>query len=166
MGPAVWTNQGAIYDPIANDWTIVAAPPGWNNVGDAQCAVLASGILMLASPFDTRSALLDPVTLTWTANTDKTGTPILDKNVYPWLASSPTIFASSEFSYTHNSELKIQIHPIVFHSMFRKKIYSRLGLQQVSIFPDMGLDEYNPVFLSMVGVLANHFHFLRIQLYS
>ena len=31
----VWTNQGAIYDPVANTWTPVNPPNGWNNIGDA-----------------------------------------------------------------------------------------------------------------------------------
>lgn len=63
---AVWTNRGAIYDPNADTWTEIAPPPGWANIGDAQCAVMPDGKFLLANPFDTRMAILDPVSLTWT----------------------------------------------------------------------------------------------------
>jgi len=65
-GGAVWTNKGAVYDPVANAWTPLAPPAGWNNIGDAQCTVLSDGTFMLGNPFDTRIAILDPGTLTYT----------------------------------------------------------------------------------------------------
>ena len=65
-GNAVWSRRGAVYDPLANTWTTQPAPAGWTNIGDAQCAVLNDGRFFLASPFDLRSAVLDPSTLTWT----------------------------------------------------------------------------------------------------
>jgi hypothetical protein len=65
-GNAVWTRKGAIYDQTTGIWTNLPAPPGWANIGDAQCAVLPDGRFFLASPLDTRSAVLDPATLTWT----------------------------------------------------------------------------------------------------
>jgi len=61
-----WTNKGAIYDPVKNIWTPVEAPSGWNNVGDAQSAVLSNGTYMLANYNNGESALLDAKTLTWT----------------------------------------------------------------------------------------------------
>jgi hypothetical protein len=70
-GPkAVWTNLGAIYDPLKDSWTPVSAPiaSAWTTIGDAQSIVLADGTFMLASccainpPAD---ILLDPKTLTW-----------------------------------------------------------------------------------------------------
>lgn len=71
----VWTNLGAIYDPVANAWTPVAAPTGsgWSAIGDAQSTVLSNGVFMLASCCGNPAtdALLDPTTLTWTA----TGAP-------------------------------------------------------------------------------------------
>jgi len=74
-GTGVWTNLGAIYDPIANQWTAVAAPIGaaWAMIGDAESTVLANGTYMLATCCGNpdADALLDPQTLTWTA----TGAP-------------------------------------------------------------------------------------------
>jgi len=72
-GPPVWTNKGAIYDPIANTWTSLAPPSGWSNIGDAQCTVLPDGTLVMANPFDTRMAAFDPLTLTW-SNISNTNT--------------------------------------------------------------------------------------------
>jgi hypothetical protein len=71
-----WTNLGAIYDPVANAWTSVAPPSGWQNIGDAQGIVLANGTYMQANCCSTQSALLDPRTLTWTP----TGTGKSDVN--------------------------------------------------------------------------------------
>ena len=64
--PAVWTNKGAVYDPLADAWTVLRPPTGWTNIGDAQATVLADGRFMLANPFDKRIAILDPVSLTYT----------------------------------------------------------------------------------------------------
>jgi hypothetical protein len=64
---ADWTTLGAIYDPLANKWTRVAPPGGWNIMGDAQSVVLPDGTFMLANccSFPPSAALLDPKTLTW-----------------------------------------------------------------------------------------------------
>jgi hypothetical protein len=62
---AVWTNLGAIYDPVANAWTSVNPPAGWLNIGDAQSVVLPNGTYMQANCCTTQQALLDAKTLTW-----------------------------------------------------------------------------------------------------
>jgi hypothetical protein len=64
---AVWTNQGAIYDPIADTWTAVKPPAGWKTIGDAQGTVLADGTYMLANCCTTETALFNAKKLTWTA---------------------------------------------------------------------------------------------------
>jgi hypothetical protein len=63
---AVWTSQGAIYNPASNTWTSVAPPSGWSSIGDAQSAVLPNGTFMLANALTFESALLNASTLTWT----------------------------------------------------------------------------------------------------
>ena len=65
---AVWTTQGAIYDPVADSWTNVAPPSGWVNTGDAQSVNLANGTYMQASCCDSppKWAYLNPTTLMWT----------------------------------------------------------------------------------------------------
>ncbi len=60
-----WTTQGAIYDPVADSWTAIAPPAGWQTIGDAQSAVLADGRFLLADCCSTNSALLDAKKLAW-----------------------------------------------------------------------------------------------------
>ncbi len=74
-GNPVWTNKGALYNPVTNTWQSVAPPGGWNNIGDAQSDVLANGTFILAqacqnctSPTGTLStaqALFNPTGRTW-----------------------------------------------------------------------------------------------------
>ena len=71
-----FTKLGAIYDPVANTWTSVTAPTGWNSIGDASTVVLSTGTLMLANTTTAQAALLNPFTLTWTP----TGTGKFDIN--------------------------------------------------------------------------------------
>jgi hypothetical protein len=63
---AVWTNQGAIYDPRKDTWTMVAPPAGWSTIGDAQSVVLPDGTFMQANCCTTQAALLSLATMTWT----------------------------------------------------------------------------------------------------
>jgi hypothetical protein len=60
------TNLGAIYDPIANTWTPLAAPPGWDYIGDSPSVVLPDGRFVVGRKLDMQVAALDPATLTWT----------------------------------------------------------------------------------------------------
>jgi hypothetical protein len=71
---AVWSNRGAIYNPVTNRWASVAPPPGWSNIGDAASDVLNNGTFMLQHPCNTcltnpdltvDDALLNAKTLTW-----------------------------------------------------------------------------------------------------
>ncbi len=72
---AVWSNEGAIYNPATNTWASVAPPPGWTNMGDAASDVLDNGTFMLEQPcntcvtnpnFTVDDALLNANNLTWT----------------------------------------------------------------------------------------------------
>jgi hypothetical protein len=71
---AVWSDEGAIYNPVTNTWNSVAPPPGWTNMGDAASDVLDNGTFMLQQPCNTcltnpdltvDDALLNAKTLTW-----------------------------------------------------------------------------------------------------
>ncbi|MGH6889960.1 MAG: hypothetical protein ACREHF_12325 [Rhizomicrobium sp.] len=48
-GGGTWTNKGALYDPVKDSWTSVAAPAGWSQIGDAESVILPNGTYMLAS---------------------------------------------------------------------------------------------------------------------
>ena len=76
FGSPVWTNLGAIYNPVNNTWTPVTAPSGWTTIGDAQNAILANGKFMLANCCTLEAAFLNPNNLTWTP----TGTGKADSN--------------------------------------------------------------------------------------
>ena len=67
FGSFVLTNQGAIYDPIANTWTSLAPPTGWDYIGDSPSVVLPNGQFLVGRKLDTLMAELDPGTLQWTA---------------------------------------------------------------------------------------------------
>jgi len=66
FGNFAFTNQGAVYDPAKNTWTMQKPPAGWGFIGDSPSTVLPNGDFLLGSKFDKRIAELDPVTLTWT----------------------------------------------------------------------------------------------------
>jgi hypothetical protein len=65
----VWTNKGAIYDPVANVWTTVNPPAGWANIGDSPAIVQADGVFMMGQGgiASKKQVLFNPATLTWTA---------------------------------------------------------------------------------------------------
>jgi hypothetical protein len=65
-GQFTLTNLGAVYDPIANTWTPLNPPPGWDFIGDSPATVLADGRFVVGRKLDMQVAALDPATLTWT----------------------------------------------------------------------------------------------------
>lgn len=75
---AVWTNQGAIYDPVANVWTQVNPPAGWANIGDSPGIVQPDGVFMMGQGgiSSTKQVTFNASNLTWTAitNTGKADT--------------------------------------------------------------------------------------------
>lgn len=75
------TDQGAIYDPVADSWTCIAPPTGaWAKIGDAQSVVLPDGTFMIANIGDDEVVTLNLSTNPPTYNpsftpTGKTGDP-------------------------------------------------------------------------------------------
>lgn len=43
------TNATEIYDPVADTWTVISPPPGWNAVGDAPVKTLFDGTVLLGN---------------------------------------------------------------------------------------------------------------------
>jgi len=76
FGNYVWTNMGAIYDPLTNVWTPMNPPSGWSSIGDASSVVLTNGTFMMANCCTEQQALLNASTLTWTP----TGSGKFDEN--------------------------------------------------------------------------------------
>ena len=67
FGSFSFTNLGEVYDPLANTWTPLTPPAGWQYIGDSPCAVLPNGHFIIGRKFDMQMADLDPSTMTWTA---------------------------------------------------------------------------------------------------
>jgi hypothetical protein len=65
-GQFALTNLGAVYDPVAQTWTPVQPPPGWENIGDSPSVVLPDGTFLLGDKLHMRASLLNPATMTWT----------------------------------------------------------------------------------------------------
>jgi Kelch motif len=65
------TTDSEIYDPVLNTWKSMSPPAGWAAVGDAPCCVLADGRLLLGSISDTKTAIFDPTTDTFSAGPNK-----------------------------------------------------------------------------------------------
>jgi hypothetical protein len=65
------TNKTEIYEPTSDTWTEIAAPSGWTRVGDAASAVLPDGRVLLGNLDDTRTAIFNPSTGTFSAGPTK-----------------------------------------------------------------------------------------------
>jgi hypothetical protein len=67
FGEFAFTNKTAIYDPLANTWTMIDPPKGWCCIGDSPEIVLPDGRFVLGYKFKTKMAALDPKTLKWSS---------------------------------------------------------------------------------------------------
>ena len=65
------TNQGAIYDPVANTWTTVTPPKGWNYIGDSPSVVLPNGNYLIGNKLTKQMRELNPKTMQWTTVSSK-----------------------------------------------------------------------------------------------
>jgi hypothetical protein len=63
--PFTLTNQGAIYDPRTDTWSPLAAPPGFNYIGDSPNAVLPDGRFLLGDKLTKQVSAFDPRTMRW-----------------------------------------------------------------------------------------------------
>jgi hypothetical protein len=68
------TNTCEIYDPVADSWAVLSAPPSsanpattWTQIGDSPSTVLPDGTFLMASFATTDVAKFDPATNTWAA---------------------------------------------------------------------------------------------------
>jgi len=61
-----FSNQGAIYNPLTDKWSLLKPPKGWLNIGDSPSSMLPDGRFMVGDKFHNKVAALDPSTLKWT----------------------------------------------------------------------------------------------------
>ena len=69
-GVGLDTNQGEIYDPVADAWTPISRPP-WAGVGDASCAILPEGSLMIGALGTPECLIYNPSTDSWAVAANK-----------------------------------------------------------------------------------------------
>ncbi len=67
FAPSGLTNMSAVYDPVANAWTMIPAPPGQPYIGDVPSSILPNGTFVFGSKLDRKMWSLDPSTLSWTS---------------------------------------------------------------------------------------------------
>jgi hypothetical protein len=67
FGPTSLTNMSAVYDPVANTWTMIAPPSGTPYIGDVPSTLLPDGIFIFGAKLGKAMWSLDPATLTWTS---------------------------------------------------------------------------------------------------
>jgi Kelch motif protein len=65
------TKKCEMYQPSTDSWTSIDPPAGWDYIGDAPCAVLPDGRMLLGSIVDTKTAIYDPISNTWTSAASK-----------------------------------------------------------------------------------------------
>ncbi len=80
-----WQTNGAIYDPAANSWTVVAPPDGWTTVGNAMSLVLPDGTFMMGNCCSDEVAKLNAATLTWTPLVGSDPEPDTYNNEEAWV---------------------------------------------------------------------------------
>jgi hypothetical protein len=104
FGQGDWTKLAAIYDPIANTWTPLAAPSGWANIGDAQSVVLPNGTMMLANSVANQQAILDPTTHTWTTTGTNKGDHNNDEEGWTLLPDGSVLTVDTPSAFGNDAE--------------------------------------------------------------
>jgi hypothetical protein len=97
------TNQGAIYDPVANTWTTVTPPKGWNYIGDSPSTVLANGDYLIGNKLTKEMRKLDPATMKWTTAASKGKSDFNAEEGWTLLASGSVLTA--DVKNAPNSEI-------------------------------------------------------------
>ncbi|MEP6546994.1 MAG: hypothetical protein ABJD53_05965 [Gammaproteobacteria bacterium] len=59
------TNMSAVYDPVSDSWTMIAAPPGVAYIGDVSSVVLPDGSFVFGDKLGRDMWRLDPLSLSW-----------------------------------------------------------------------------------------------------
>ncbi|MFY9646386.1 MAG: hypothetical protein WAK29_14495 [Terriglobales bacterium] len=97
------TNQGAIYDPVANTWTTVAPPKNVKYIGDSPSVVLPNGNYVIGDKLTKLMQELNPKTLTWTTIPSK-GKADFDAEE-GWVLLADGSFLTADVKDAPNSEI-------------------------------------------------------------
>jgi hypothetical protein len=105
----VWSNKGAIYDPLANTWTNVTPPSGWSTIGDAQSVVRSDGLYMVADCCTTKEAYatISGTTVTW----HTTGSGKADRNDEEgWTQLPDQTILTVDATIGHNQNSPVELY--------------------------------------------------------
>jgi len=147
-GKAVWTNLGAIYDPVANSWTAVTAPAGWTQIGDAESTVLANGTYLLASccSYPDADALLNASTLTWTTTGAPAGGAYQDEQGYELLPTGNVLTVDVWSATTNPTSAELY--------NASSGVWGATGSTPVSLVDSCGTYEIGPAVLRANGTVV------------
>jgi hypothetical protein len=67
FAPSGLTNMSAVYDPVKDSWTMIAAPTGVAYIGDVPSVVLPDGSFVFGDKLGRDMWRLDPHSLNWTS---------------------------------------------------------------------------------------------------
>ena len=67
FAPSALTNMSAVFDPVADSWTMIPAPPSQPYIGDVSSSILPDGRFIYGSKLDKTMWALDLSSLAWTA---------------------------------------------------------------------------------------------------
>lgn len=67
FAPSGLTNMSAVYDPVADSWTMIAAPTGVAYIGDVSSVIMPDGSFVFGDKLGRDMWRLDPITLTWSS---------------------------------------------------------------------------------------------------
>jgi len=103
FGNFTLTNQGAIYDPVANTWTSVNPPKGWKYIGDSPSVVLPDENYVVGNKLTKEMRELDPKTMTWTTISSKGKSDFNAEEGWTLLANGT--FLTADVKNAPNSEI-------------------------------------------------------------
>ncbi len=95
------TNLCSIYDPVADNWTNFAGPAGVAQIGDAACAVLPAGQLLMQTLNSRTIFLMNPTTLAWTASANLKGSNPAEES---WVLMPESTVLTVQTNSTPNAE--------------------------------------------------------------
>lgn len=105
----VWTNMGALYNPVTNKWAKINPPTGWTSIGDAQNVILNDGTDMQANCCTTQFAYFNATKHTWTEFSGNGKFDVFDEEGFNLLPSGEVLSVDAYvFQYNAsgmNSEL-------------------------------------------------------------
>ncbi len=67
FAPSGLTNMSAVYDPVANNWSMIAPPSGVPYIGDVTSVIMPDGSFVFGEKLGRGMWRLDPISLTWSS---------------------------------------------------------------------------------------------------